>query len=163
MNDVRRDISHLPEDVRPILNQNQVEHQMLNNAKDAVLAVLDWKTEGEMFSRKLSSLRFATDTFQTQLKRIFALEEHDGYMNVVLEAGAHFGEKVGRFKGEHERLRNDLELIVTQLERLMPNDHPGLGSLCQLLHKVIRRCEDHAQREAVLVQDALMTDFGAGD
>ena len=54
-----RDQSMNHEEVNPILNQSRVEQEMLANAKDGLLAALEWQTAGDTFTRKLSSLRFA--------------------------------------------------------------------------------------------------------
>lgn len=150
-------------EVRPILNQTQVELQMLQSAKNGLLATLDWQTQGDTFARKLSTLRFVVQVFQAQLERIFALEEHDGYMGIVQDSRPELAERVEAFRNEHQQLRSDLLAAATKLDRLMPDDQAGLGVLSQMLQDIIRQHDDHSQRETALVQDALMSDIGTGD
>ncbi len=149
--------------VQPILTQTKIEHQMLNHAKDGLLATLDWKTEGDTFSRKLSSLRFAARSYHEHLERLLALEEHDGYMDMAAEACPHFLRRIKRLRQEHEKIRAAWDIIMTQLERLMPNDHDGLGNLRAAISDALGKYDDHCREETTLIQDALLTDYGCGD
>lgn len=149
--------------VRPILNQAEVENMMLKNARNALLAIMEWQTEGETFTRKLSSFRHAVQVFQSQLVRVFAIEEHDGFMDVVLECSPHFAERIARFKKDHENLRAEIEIVATKLDRLEPDSLAGLGVVSEQLQAVLRKIEAHGQRETECVQDALMTDVGDAD
>ena len=149
--------------VQPILNQTRVEQQMLSNVKEGLLVTLDWQTKGNTFTRKLSSLRFAARTYQEQLERALALEEHDGYMDFVLESCPHLSENVARLRAEHDEIRGSMTETMTKLERLMPNDHVGLKDLRQCMLDLLGKCDDHNRRETKLMQDALLIDDGCGD
>ncbi len=149
--------------LKPILTQTKVEHQMLGNAKEGLLATLNWQTEGDTFARKLSSLRFAARTYQEHLERVLALEEHDGYMDIVVESCPHFSRQITQLRKEHEETRVSWDMMMTQLERLMANDHAGLQNLGAGILDALRKYDDHCRQETALIQEALLRDYGCGD
>ena len=149
--------------IRPILRQTEVEQQMLRNAKDGLLATLNWETTGDTFCRKLSSLRFAARTYRDHLERALANEEHDGYMEFAIELCPQFSEKIQRLRSEHNGLRDKLEVLITRLERLMPNDHAGLQQWRKGMLGLLQSYDEHSHRETCLIQDAFSIDFGGGD
>ena len=85
-----------------IAQQTLLEHGMLNHLTDALRSVIDWKFQGDDFSRKLSTLRFIAQSFQRHLERLMALEEYDGYMDMVGGLSPHLGKDVqGRRPRRH--------------------------------------------------------------
>ena len=63
-----------------IAKQIEVEFALLLNIQNAFRIALDWKTERNANSRKLSTLRFVAASFERHLTRLRALSEHGGYM-----------------------------------------------------------------------------------
>lgn len=157
------ELGRLTDELRPIFNQTRVEHEMLARAQEALIVALNWETEGSTFTRKLSSVRFAAHTFQQHLERVIAIEEHDGYMNFVTEECPRLTEAVTRLNGEHCDFRNDMNSIMTSLERLLPTDHAGLASVRAEINGLLRRLADHSRREIELILSALNDDLGTGD
>ena len=149
--------------VNPILNQARVEQDMLANAKDGLSTALEWQTEGETFTRKLSSLRFAAQNYQSHLERSMAIEEHDGYMDYILEESPQYSKRITSLRKEHDEFRATMSEIMTKLERLAPTDHVGLQVIRQDVHALLRNYEAHNRREASLIQEAVLTDCGAAD
>lgn len=150
-------------ELRPILNQSRVESQMLSLAQQGLTAALDWQTEGGTFTRKLSTLRFAAQTYQDHLERVLALEEHDGYMDVVLEECPHYDGKVNALRQEHDDFRQSLSGIVAKLDRLLPTDLNGLEEIRKEIQNLLAKIRSHSERETSLLQDSVLTDFGAAD
>ena len=62
-----------------IAQQTVVEDGILKLLVEGLRSALAWKVTND-FSRKLSSVRFITQSFQRHLERLMALEEYDGYM-----------------------------------------------------------------------------------
>ncbi len=157
------EVSANTDSFRPILTQTQVEQQMLHNAQEGLLASLSWETTGETFSRKLSSIRFAARTYREHLDRVFAIEEHDGYMECAIEQCPQFADKVQRLRLEHADLRERLKALMVTLERLMPNDHLALEEWRTGILDFLQRYRKHNQQETRLIQDAFLIDYGCGD
>jgi len=65
------------------IQQTKVEREAMEHVTQALERTIVWTVTGDEFSRKLSTVRFVTEPFQRHLERLFALEELDGYMDVV--------------------------------------------------------------------------------
>ena len=66
-----------------IAKQTEVESGLVKLLIEGLRSTVDWKVHGGDFSRKLSTLRFIVRSFQGHMERLFALEEYDGYMDLV--------------------------------------------------------------------------------
>lgn len=66
-----------------IAKQTEVENGLLKLLIEGLRSTLSWKVHSSDFSRKLSTVRFIVRSFQGHLDRLFALEEYDGYMDLV--------------------------------------------------------------------------------
>lgn len=66
-----------------LIQQTKIESQALEHVTRAMEVTLGWKVESDGFSRKLSSVRFLTESYQRHLERLFALEETDGFMEGI--------------------------------------------------------------------------------
>lgn len=151
------------EELRPIFNQTRVEHEMLGHAREALVAAIEWQTVGDTFTRKLSSLRYAWMAFQHHVERILAIEERDGYMDFIREESPHLTEKMEKLLIEHDFFRDEMQVISTTLERLLPTDHVALQAVVNQVVVLLRRFSDHSQQELTLLQTAVNEDLGVGD
>ena len=73
-------------DHKAISEQLLIEHELLTHLDSALRTILQWTSHKQDLPRKLSSLRFMTQAFQRHLEWLMTLEEHDGYMEVVVES-----------------------------------------------------------------------------
>jgi hemerythrin-like domain-containing protein len=129
----------------------------------ALLATLAWQTEGKTFARKLSTVRFIARCFRDHLERLFAIEEHDGYMAVALDECPHLSGKIDTLRREHDVLREEIRSIMPQLERVLPTDHAQFQTISKQLRQLIKRLDRHAEQENDLIQEALLRENGVGD
>jgi hypothetical protein len=58
-----------------IAQQISIEHGMLKHITDALRLALGWQMEGDDLSRKLSTVRFISQSLQRHLEHLMALEE----------------------------------------------------------------------------------------
>jgi hemerythrin-like domain-containing protein len=137
-----------------VAQQTLVEHGMLKHITDALRAVLAWQVQEGGSARKLSSMRFITQSLQRHLDHLWELEEHDGYMGVVTERIPHLGRQVDALQQEHDRFRRAVRGIVARLERLSPADDTGLGDLCGETLGLLDKLDEHSRKEVGLVQEA---------
>ena len=151
------------EELRPILNQTRVEHDMLAHARDALASTLDWQTVGETFTRKLSSLRFAVKAYHEHLERVLAIEECDGYIDFICEESPWLTERVNQLRAEHDDFRAEINEIATKLDRLLPTDHAALNAMSRRIQVLLEAFTNHSERELALLQTAMNDDIGAAD
>jgi hemerythrin-like domain-containing protein len=89
----------------------------------------------------------------------FRFEEKDGYMDAVRKREPHFEHAVSRLGIEHGQIMQSLDGLVNRASRVeVPDDR-----LRQDVLHWLDRLRNHEHRENELVQEALNTDFGAGD
>ena len=143
-----------------IVKQCRIENEALRHTRNALLAIIDWPIEGTTYSRKLSGLRFQQRWFQQQVERVFAIEEHDGYMNLVLDLEPKYSQQVKQLQSEHVSLRNRLTQISTRLDRMQPDDLTTFNAICEELRFVIQSLDDHIEREKEILQLAFNQDVG---
>jgi len=133
---------------------------MLTLLIEGLRNTLAWKVEGTDFTRKLSTLRFITHSFQRHLERVLALEEYDGYMDLVLQASPQQGNNVNVLKQEHQQFRKDASLIVHRFENVLPTDGGSFSRTCDELVDLLKRLEAHNKKEIELMQEAFDQDEG---
>lgn len=143
-----------------IAQQAAIEHEMLKHIAAALRATMQWKLTGEDVSRKLGSLRFISQSFQRHLEHVMALEEYDGYMNVVTESYPRFTDRTKKLRDEHDRFREQLGRINYRLERMSGADLDAFNDHCTQLNSLLEEINDHNQRETALIQEAFLEDVG---
>ncbi|HVX13501.1 MAG TPA: hemerythrin domain-containing protein [Pirellulales bacterium] len=143
-----------------IAQQAAIEHEMLKHIASALRATMQWKLAGDDVSRKLGSLRFISQSFQRHLEHVMALEEYDGYMNVVTESYPEYTERTKKLRAEHDHFRETLGRLNYRLERLAPSDVGAFEESCGRLGTLLEEINDHNQRETALIQEAFLEDVG---
>jgi hemerythrin-like domain-containing protein len=143
-----------------IAKQAAIEHEMLKHIAAALRATMQWEPTGDDISRKLGSLRFISQSFRRHLDHVMALEEFDGYMNVVTESYPEYTERTEKLRCDHDRFRVTLGRISYRLERISPADVAGFQETCASLAKLLEEINDHNQRETELIQEAFFDDVG---
>jgi len=147
-------------DYELIAEQTNVESNSLLHVTQALEVVIAWSVEGDDVSRKLSSLRFATELFQRHLERLFALEELDGYMDTVCHVNPEVTDQVDDLKCEHEQFRAAVRILVLQLDRASPTNRAKLDAIGKDLQDVIQQIRDHSHRERDLLVECFNRDSG---
>jgi uncharacterized membrane-anchored protein YjiN (DUF445 family) len=147
-------------DHKLIAEQTQMEAEALGHVTRALKVATVWVVEGNDLSRKLSSVRFATELFQRQIERLFALEELDGYMETVCQLHPEWTNQVEVLKREHEQFRAVVRKLVLRLGRASPTDRAKLDAICEELQDVIQRVVEHSQQEIELFVESLLRDTG---
>ncbi|HWB10492.1 MAG TPA: hemerythrin domain-containing protein [Pirellulales bacterium] len=143
-----------------IAKQAAIEHEMLKHIAAALRATMQWAPTNDDISRKLGSLRFISQSFQRHLEHVMALEEYDGYLNVVTESYPEYTERTQKLRCDHDRFRDMLGRINYRLERMSPSDAAAFAENCSTLAKLLEEINDHNQRETELIQEAFFEDVG---
>src|SRR5271166_3255072 len=101
-----------------IAQQTLGETYILKRLMEGLRATVAWKIQGNDFSRKLSTLRFIVRSFQGHLDRLFALEEYDGYMDLVNKRAPRLSKTVDALKLDHDEFRGGVRRIALGQERI---------------------------------------------
>jgi hypothetical protein len=122
-----------------------------------------WPVPGPDASRKLSTLRFVAGSFQRHLEHLFALEENDGFIDLVLATAPWLGRRTDALKAQHVGFRTEARQLVQKLQGLPPTDIAALNAACAGMLNLLGRIEEHNGKEIALLQEALeRVDGGEG-
>jgi hypothetical protein len=147
-------------DHQDVARQTQVEQELLGHIIQVVRISAGWQVPGPDASRKLSTLRFVSQSFQRHLEHLLTLEEFDGYMDVVKTAAPRLGRLTEALKSEHDAFRGRTRMLVQRLERLPATEVKTLDGLCGELLDLLTRVEEHNAKETALIQEAIHQDDG---
>jgi hypothetical protein len=136
------------------------EHQTLAFVTSALRSTIGWKFQGSDLTRKLESARFVAQSFERHLKRLMKLEEHDGYMAVVLESRPELKSQVIALRREHVHFRRELKRLLSELGMIDPIDHDGFAKCSGELLTLLDQLDEHGKQETSLLQEALLSDEG---
>jgi hypothetical protein len=147
-------------DVRNEAQASWMEHQILDHVKQALRVTLDWKAPAISMPRKMSSVQFTMKSFQRHLVRMMDLEEHDGYMTVVLERKPHLDSRVKRLKRDHRQFRRRLEDLEPEIAAMTALDEDRFKGICSDIAALLDSVDEHDACEIELLQDTLLCDEG---
>lgn len=147
-------------DRQEIAQQTQIEHKLVKQVVEGLRLATGWEVSGQDATRKLSTLRFVTQSFQRHLERLLALEEYDGYLGVVSASAPHLARSTVALQEEHNTFRDEVRQIVERLEQLQPTDLDGLDDTCQTLLQLLDRIETHNHKEISLLLEAFVQEEG---
>jgi hypothetical protein len=145
-------------DQKSIVQQTQVENEAVEFVTQALARTLEWPVEGKEFSRKLSSLRFVTESLQRHLERLFALEELDGYMDLICQHRPELTDRVDALQKQQDKLRISARQLVLQLERTSPTDLVMFAGVCEQLTSLVDWIRTYHQSENALLTTAGLRD-----
>lgn len=74
-------IAHSPAELHEVAKQAEVELTILLAIEQSLRVALQWMTRGHGNSHMLSTLRFASRSFERHLTRTRVLEDFGGYMH----------------------------------------------------------------------------------
>jgi hemerythrin-like domain-containing protein len=143
-----------------VVRQTQIEKGMLEILIEGLQNTLAWKISGADLSRKISTMRFVTRSFQSHMRRLMDIEERDGYMDIVLERQPHLSKVVQALRHEHDEFRQDIRLLMQNLETLMPTDQNTLNAICDQASALLKKVDTHNQKEAAIIQEAFERENG---
>jgi len=142
-----------------IAQQTVVENDMLKLLVEGLRSALAWKVTND-FSRKLSSVRFITQSFQRHLERLMALQEYDGYMDRLEKKAPQLARAVSDLRQEHETFRTGSRRILHGLEHVSSTDHATFANLCDELLTLLKDLDEHSKKETDLYHEAFEQDAG---
>lgn len=134
--------------------QLRIEQELLKNIVGGLRKALDWSPEQAGASRRLSTLRFITESFGRHFERLMAIHAHDGYMSYVLHEHPHLQQAVDALRSENDVLQDELWRVVSRLERLTPADLESINTTTDDLRQILRKYDARSEKEWGLLQEA---------
>ena len=147
-------------DSEDIAKQAMIEREMLGHIEQALRVVLGWQPSGGKAARKLSTLRFVGQSFQRHLDRLKVMDEHAGYMKLVVDAKPHLAATVETSKADRDKLQVTLDRVMLQMEHVSPDDSEKFDGLCEELSRFLDALTRHTQKERELFQEAFVREEG---
>lgn len=143
-----------------LAQQTLAEHNMLTLLIEGLRNTLAWKVQGTDFTHKLSTLCFITQSFQRHLEHVLALEEFDGYMDLVLQANPQLDNSVDALRQEHQRFRKESSHVVDLFEHVSPTDGESFSYACNELVALLNKLDVHNKKVVKLMEKAYPQDEG---
>lgn len=143
-----------------VVQQTKVETAALEHSTRALEVAISWVVKGDDVSRKLSSVRFATERFQRHMERLFSLEEVDGYMERVCRLHPEWLPQVADMRRDHEQFRAVVRKVAVRLERASTADGQYLTMIGDDLKQVIQQILQHNDRESDMLVESMLRDTG---
>lgn len=143
-----------------IAKQVEVELALLMHIEQALRIALDWRATGHENTRKLSTIRFVTRTFERHLTRMRILSAHGGYMHLITELKPHLASAVQGLKQLRDELQEHLERMMLRLEHVSPDEAGAFDELCTELENYLQELAAHGRSEVELWQHAFAQEEG---
>ncbi|GMU35423.1 MAG: hypothetical protein AMXMBFR20_32950 [Planctomycetia bacterium] len=155
-----RDSQHVDTEADDIAKQFHVEIALLVNIEKAIRFTLDWDSGNHETVRKLSTLRFATQTFERHLARVRALSEHGGYMHLITDKKPRLANEVMELKSVRDELQDQFERLIVALEHLSAGNPARLEEICSDYRSFLEALDLHGQNERELFHRACFEELG---
>lgn len=145
-------------DPKTIAKKTLFEHDMLSQIGKALDVVLHWAVEGDDASRKLSSVRFISQSLHWHLERLMALENSEGYSSAVEEAHPDLSKeaRVAALRHEHDDFRAAMERLMPPLDEVSARDLATFDRLCSELSRLLEALETHLRKEELLLPEEIL-------
>lgn len=98
--------------------------------------------------------------FRAHLIKHMALEEHEGYLSIVVERRPALSPEVNRLQNEHRELTRIMDGIYEASKGLTAEDRLLVRDCCYRLHGLLGYIERHEELENNLVTFAFTQDLG---
>ena len=147
-------------DRHDMAEQVRVEQELLRHVMEGLRLSTTWQVQGPDDSRKLSTLRFVTASFQRHLERLLALEEDDGFLDMVPACTPRLARATAALRAEHDGFRSEARRVVQRLEPLPATDPLALEEVGGALVALLDRIEGHNRKEMALLLEAFERDEG---
>src|SRR5436190_3628653 len=147
-------------DSRSRLRQALAEHDLVEHVKDALRLALSWNLREVGLGRKLTSVRFCTESLARHLVLLMEMEEQGGYLDDVSDQKPHLCDRAERLANEHTVIRAESSRVLALVTAATPEDDAGFAECCRELELLLARLDDHESRERELFFELYCEDEG---
>lgn len=111
----------------------------------------------------LAGLRAGFARLTAHLRRVFAAQEQDGYMEQLLRVRPTLQRRVAQLKCEHGQLLVLAASITRELADIGPHDHLLCADISARIQRFMAVVHQHEQHENTITQLVFNQEDGAGD
>jgi len=147
-------------DARSRLRQALAEHDLVEHVKEALRLAMSWNLREVGLARKLTSVRFCTESLARHLQLLMEMEEQGGYLDDVGEQKPHLSDRAERLGMEHGVIRSETTRVLGLVQAATPEDDEGFAEACRELELLLARLDDHESRERELFFELYCEDEG---
>lgn len=109
-----------------------------------------------------TEIRKTMEHLRAHLHRMFALEEKDGFLKVVLDKKPTMANEVDHLRDEHQRILRIVDKVYEQSALIKAGD-AGWKDFSLRLKHCMSEIHHHDESESMLVMNVFGLDIGAGD
>jgi hypothetical protein len=141
------------------LYQFTVESQVLSHIKSALRKTLASDEDRMGLDRKVSTVRFVTESLVRHLTRLLQLEDAVE-IDPAAEGKPHLAERACALQREHEQFKQFLVQLSEGVNRLSAEDQADFESFCAGLLAFLDRLDKHESAESKVLQQLQNADEG---
>jgi hemerythrin-like domain-containing protein len=140
--------------------QYTVENQVLDHVKRALRNTLTSDTERMGLERKVSSVRFVTESLERHLQRMLDFEDEVGLVDPLEANKPHLVEKAASLQREHEQIRLLLQDLSEAAANLTSAEETYFHAFCQHAASFLNTLDKHENQEIEVLQQIYTDDEG---
>lgn len=140
--------------------QFTVENQVLDHVKAALRKTLDSDEDRMGLERKVSTVKFVTESLVRHLIRLLDLEDDTEESDPIEESKPHLSDKTAALTDEHAQFRAILNEMSDQVAGISSGNEPHFDAFCKDLLAFLDRLDQHEARELAVLQELHNSDEG---
>jgi hypothetical protein len=133
--------------------QFTVENQVLDHVKSALRKTLASDEDRMGLERKVSTVKFVTESLVRHLIRLLDLEDETEAADPIAENKPHLAEKTAALQFEHSQFRAVLQEMSDQARGISPDNEPHFDAFCRDVLAFLDRLDQHEARELAILQE----------
>jgi hypothetical protein len=142
------------------LYQFTVENQVLDHVKTALRKSLASDEDRMGLERKVSTVKFVTESLIRHLIRLLDLEDETEGDDPIEESKPHLADKTATLQTDHGQFRAILNEMRDQVAGISAANEPHFDSFCKELQSFLDRLDKHEEAELAVLQELHNSDEG---
>ena len=140
--------------------QFTIENQVLDHVKLALRNTLTSDTERMGLERKVSTVKFVTESLHRHLERLLDWEDEAGLVDPNELDKPHLIEKAGLLQREHQKIREMLNSLASTVAELTPEEETYFDAYCRDALAFLDQLDRHEKSEMLVLQQIYNDDEG---
>jgi hypothetical protein len=133
--------------------QFTLENQVLDHVKTALRKTLASDEDRMGLERKVSMVKFVTESLVRHLIRLLDLEDETEAADPIEESKPHLSEKTAALQFEHSQFRAILREMSDQVSGISADNEPHFDAFCRDVLAFLDRLDQHEARELAILQE----------
>lgn len=147
-------------DAKARLRQGLAEHDLIEHVKSALRLALAWDADDVGLNRKITSVRFCTESLARHMYLVFEIEEQEGELDEIADNRPNLFEAANLLRHEHESLRASLAAAVALVGQQSADNPLAFAQCCEELETLLSHLDRHEAGERKLLFDMYWEEEG---